>query len=228
MRVYREHSFRLEIVGVVFFGLLGVPLIGGCAPSEIKWTEEVKLHDGKIIQLKRRTETTASGFPVQHRGFFTYHEFCYAPMKIYWKSKPDYPPELFDIVDGKAYAKVSLGRDCVRCMLHGYPETDALYFMWDGAAWKKISYEVFPKQLRLNLLQESRGADSRGDAHGLVTVQEKEKRDASIYYSLRVTGAAGLNELPDTKGACRDCRGINIKTDSTPEVFLPSDRKTCD
>ena len=206
---------------------LSIPVLGGCAPPEIKWTEEVRLHDGKIIQIKRRMELTESGFPVQRRGRPKFHEFCYAPMGVYWKSRPGYRPELFDIVNGRAYAKVSLGHDCTRCMLHGYPESDALYFAWDGGAWKKVEYKDFPSVLQLNLLLSAQQANPADDAHGLVTLAEKEILDASISYELKVRGAKGLNELPETKGACRECRGIRTTTDETSEVFLPSWSEPC-
>ena len=208
------------------FALGIVPILGGCAPPDLKWTEEVKLHDGKIVQLKRRMELTTSGFPVQKRGRAIYHEFCYAPMGIYWRSKPEYMPELFDVVGGKAYAKVSLG-GCSICMLHGYPETDALYFVWDAGSWKKIQYKDFPAQVRLNLLLTAKQANPEDDAHGLVTLADKEKLDVGLSYELKVRGAKGLNELPQRKGMCNKCRSINLSTDRTSDVFLPSDQKTC-
>ena len=40
---------------VVLVGLLGAT---ACSGDDIRWTEEVRLHDGKVIQLKRRTELT--------------------------------------------------------------------------------------------------------------------------------------------------------------------------
>jgi len=210
------------IIAVV--GLLSATACGG---EEIKWTEEVRLHDGKIIQLKRRTELTRSGFPVQKRGFHKYHEFCYAPMGTYWKSHPRYLPEVFDIVNGKAYAKVSIS-GCEECKLHGYPETDALYFVWVDRAWKKIDHKEFPAQLRLNLLMSPKGRNASEDARGLVSIAEKENRDPSIHYSLKVTGARGMNELPEHKGACNKCKAVNVSTTVLPDVFLSTDRAGCD
>lgn len=209
---------------IVLAGVLGT---AGCTAEEIKWAEEVKLHDGRVIQLKRRAELTAGGFPVQQRGRQMYFEFCYAPMSIYWKSHSKYPPELFDIVDGKAYAKVSAG-DCEVCKLHGYPETDALYFVWSGSSWKSIRHGEFPSQLRLNLLMNPKGRSKEQDAQGLVSLAEKERREPSIYYSLRATGARGLNELPARKGICEKCKAVNVMTTEIPNVFLPSGRTSCD
>lgn len=220
-----NRALRLRAMGLVALAcLFGA---SGCSGDEIKWTEEVKLHDGKIIQLKRRAELTESGFPVQQRGFQRFYEFCYAPMGVYWKSHAKYPPEVFDIVDGQAYAKVSVG-DCEVCKLHGYPETDALYFSWSGRSWTKIEQKDFPAQLRLNLLMNPKGRSSSEDVRGVVSLAEKENRDPSIHYSLKATGARGLNELPARRGMCKRCRTVNVITKEIPDVFLPSDRKSCD
>lgn len=64
-------------------------LIVGCAGTglggsdHIRWTEEVKLSDGRVIQIQRHVELTASGFPVQNRGFDKYQEICYPPLGIH-------------------------------------------------------------------------------------------------------------------------------------------------
>lgn len=216
---------RHAVVGL--FCLLAVPGIASCAPTEIKWTEEVKLSDGKVIQVKRRIELSGAAFPTQKRGRARYHELCYPPMAVYWKSKPEYRPETFDIVGGKAYARVPL-RGCSACMLHGYPETNSLYFMWDGTQWKKIEGKEFPQQLRLNLLSGTH-ADDDGtrDARGLISLTEKERRDASLYYELKVTGAKSTSERPGIRDMCSKCRTVNVTTDATADVFLPSNDKSC-
>ncbi len=223
-RVWHGNLIRSLILMV---SLSAAPILGACVPGELKWTEEVELHDGKVVHLERRMGLTTSGFPVQKRGRATFHEFCYAPMRIYWKSRPEYRPELFDIVGGGAYAKVSLG-DCTSCMLQGYPQTDALYFVWDAGAWRRIAFSDFPPQLRLDLLLTPEQANPQDDARGLVTLADKEKLDMSILYELKVRRAKGLNELPERKGMCNKCRSISTSTDGTPDVFLPSDRKTCE
>lgn len=218
----------------VLCGLL--PFVAGCASNEIKWTEEVKLHDGRVVQVKRRTELTESGFPLQQRGFHKYHELCYAPMGIHWKSKSAYNLYVFDIVNGKAYVKVPVD-GCTECTLQGYPEADALYFEWHGGAWKKVDETPVLRALRFNLLSATHAGgpyrNERGevvpaetfDARGLITLAEKERRDGSIYQSMKNTGRTG----PGNPGACARCKKTwgTVQTDQTPEVFLPSERRTC-
>ena len=203
------------------------PGIAGGAPTDIKWTEEVKLHDGKIIQIKRRTELGSPNILAQTRGHPRYHELCYAPMGIRWMSKPEYKPEAFDILNGKAYVRVPL-RGCSSCMHHGYPETNTLYFAWDGRLWNKIAEREMPEQVRFNLLMKSNiDDDGSRDARGLITLADKDERDGGLYYGLRRTGAKGISELPDVRDYCRKCKGIPTTTTSTAEVFMPSDKSGC-
>ncbi|MBK5106454.1 MAG: hypothetical protein JJE42_19595, partial [Burkholderiales bacterium] len=120
-----------------------------CASNDIRWTEEVKLSDGRVIQIQRHVELTESGFPSQKRGLDRYQEICYPPMNIHWKSKGGYKPDIFDIVDGKAYMHVPI-YDCFQCMLQGFPESDALYFVWHNGQWTRTTREEFPEASEWN------------------------------------------------------------------------------
>jgi hypothetical protein len=204
------------------------PLLGECAPTVLDWSEEVKLHDGRIIVVKRHDELGATGFPLSHRGQRKYWQFCYAPMGIHWKSKPEYFPETFDIVDGKAYVRVSIG-SCELCMLHGYPETNALYFAWKAGAWEQIGYKDFPTGLRINLLGNTHyDDDGSRDVRGLVSVAQKEHLDAAIYRVMRQRPEIiGRNDTAAFRDACKKCKGIHGKTTSTSEVFLPATSRDC-
>jgi hypothetical protein len=209
-------------------GMLTALFLCACGGEEIKWTEDVKLHDGKVVQLKRRTELSASGFPVSSRGFHQYHELCYAPLGVYWKSKPEYPPETFELDGGKAYVKVPL-MSFDLCGLHGYPKDDALYFVWSGSDWKRIEAGQFPKGARLNLLQDPTGRTQADDVRGTVSQAEKEKRDASLYYTLKVVSANGLNDMPPYKGMCTKYPvDKTVKAPPPSSIFVGSQRKKCD
>jgi len=227
--------FTCMTLGIV---LAAVPTLGGCAPTVIDWSEEVKLHDGQIIVIKRHEELARSGLPLAHRGSRKFWEFCYAPMNIHWRSKPDYFPEVFDIVDGKAYVRVTIS-SCESCMLHGYPETSALYFVWEGGAWKKIDYKDFPPGLRYNMLNGTHyDDDGSRDVRGLVTIAQKEHLDGEIYWLMRkkpeIVGLndtvtyQGLNKPPIyARDACKQCKGIHGQTTNTSEVFLPATSRDC-
>jgi len=197
----------------------------GCATNEIKWTEEVQLSDGSVVQVKRRTELSESGFPLQTRGFEKLHELCYAPLNLYWKSKSPYRPWVFDFVDGKAVIKVPV-TGCTECTVHAYPAADALYFEWSNASWKRVEETEKLRSLKFNLLDQSHILDDgKNDARGLITLAEKRRRDGSIYESMRATGRTG----PAKPGACERCRATwgKVQTDMTDEVQLPTERTIC-
>lgn len=220
---------KLVVCVAMVVSLFGGINVAFCAPTKIKWTEEVQLHDGRVIQLKRVDERGSSGFPVQRRGFPRSYEFCYPPMNIYWKSKPEYRPETFEIVDGKAYAKVTLG-GCFECRDHDYPETNAIYFLWTDGGWMKIDHAQYPKGLRLNLLMSpAMDDDGSGDARGLVSLPEKADRDFWMLRSMKARGVSGLNEPPYRKETCQQCKAIRMSGDPpSSEVFLSSNRMDCE
>lgn len=229
-----------KLFGCMALGLVlaAMPMLGACAPTEIDWSEEVKLHDGKIVVVKRHEELGRSGLPLAHRGSQKFWHFCYSPMDIQWKSKPEYFPEVFDIVDGKAYVRVTIA-NCELCMLHGYPETSALYFVWETGAWKKIDYKDFPPGLRVNILGNTYyDDDGSRDVRGFITLKEKEDRAPNISRMMRQhPEIIGLNDWVTYRGlskppiyardACKECRSIKGQTTSTSEVFLPTTRKDC-
>lgn len=200
--------------------------------TTLVWDEEVKLHDGRVILVKRREASGGGGFPVSGmnpRGLVQYYEFCYPEMGVYWKSKggPRYQPEILDIVDDKVYVMVPV-TGSETCMFHDYPATNAIYFVWEGGGWKKIPYEQFPKEIRrTNLLLRPWGIKPAGDVHGRLRVEMKEERDG-IYIDMKQTNGRIQNstDYPYTQGACERERG-GVKTNRSLAVFLPPTPDLC-
>jgi hypothetical protein len=198
------------------------------AGNDIRWTEEVKLSDGRIIQVQRRTELTESGFPVQKRGFYKYHEICYPPMGIHWKSKPGYRPDIFDIVDGKAYVHVPI-TGCTECMLLGYPASDALYFVWEEGRWRRIAHEQFPENSVWNMVISVSSNSARIEKlNGFVAWEDKLKIfENSLHYEQKHRGWKRVNEGGNGIGRCTACRAVGVTTDQTPEVFIDDGKSVC-
>jgi len=144
----------------------------GWGGDHIRWTEEVKLSDGTVIQIQRHGELTESGFPVQKRGFDKYHEICYPPLNIHWKSRGGYLPDIFDIVDGHAYMHVPVSA-AEQCYEQGSPDTGAVYFRWDNGRWNLITKEEFPARSEWNLLQQVNRGSPATDPQGLITITDK-------------------------------------------------------
>lgn len=217
---------NLGRLGHFLLAVLGIVAASGCNGEEIKWTEEVQLHDGRIVQLKRKTEIGASGFPVQRRGFDHFYEFCYEPMGMHWKMRASWSPDIFDIVDGRAYLHVPLG-DCFECQLQGYPESNALAFVWENGVWKRIPYEDFPESLRWNLLRGSEGAQSKDDARGLVTLAQKRSRDYGLIQNQKYKGWMRISQQ-DVYPRCERCKkSAPHQTDKSPEIFATTDQPGC-
>lgn len=209
---------------------LGIAMTTACANNDLlQWTEEVKLSDGRIIQLQRRLELTASGFPVQRRGLYKYHEFCYAPMGVHWKSRGGYVPDIFDIANGKAYVHVPIS-DCSQCMLHGYPETDALYFVWDHGKWKRIAHEEFPASFEWNLLRDPIAAPGheKDDVRGFLSLNEKlTKHDHSLRFEQKRKGWKRVSEQEGGPRQCNACRKRGVSTTESAEIFVQADSTNC-
>ena len=202
--------------------------VAACAGNDIKWSEQVKLSDGRVIEVQRRVELTESGFPVQERGLIKSHELCYAPMNIRWKSKAGYQPDVFDIVNGKAYMHVPIF-DCFKCMLQGYPESDALYFVWQSGQWKRISPAEFPEKSGWNLLMSvvAPAGHETDDPHGLLTLEDKQKRSSSLRREQEKKGWKRVNESGKGIGRCNVCRTQRTSTDETPEIFIKDSQSGC-
>lgn len=201
--------------------------VTACAANEIKWTEEVKLSDGRVIQLQRKVELTESGFPVQERGLIKNYEMCYAPMNVRWKSGQGFRPDIFDIVDGKAYVHVPI-YGCASCYLFGYPKTDAIYFVWNNGEWKQIKHEEFPAKSEWNLLMSltAPAGHESDDPRGVVTLKDKEQRQSDLRIEQQKKGWKRVNESGKGIGRCNACRNVTVHMTGTPEVLI-NDQQTC-
>lgn len=216
-----------------------VLVLSGCAigGDHIRWTEEVKLSDGSVIQVQRHIEVGESGFPIQERGFDKYNELCYPPMGIHWKSKPGYQPDIFDIVDGKAYMHVPVASSST-CWEQNSPETGAIYFVWDNGRWKRISHGDFPEKSKWNLLMQTKGGTSKTDPKGIVSLEEKARKDSGLMREQKRFGWTRINDsyflqkgcTPYGKGPgwCADnqcTRLLDIPAD--PKSIFYDDDNTC-
>lgn len=220
----RMRAFFTLCVTVIMAGCAGVG-IGG---DHIRWTEEVKLSDGKVIQIQRHVELTESGFPAQRKGFYRYHEICYRPMGIHWKSKTGYQPDIFDIVDGRAYIHVSIS-DCEKCRLHGFPKTNALYFVWESGQWKRIEHEDFPEASHWNLtLSSASNSRSIQEANYFLPWAGKLLQfEDSLYLEQQRIGWKRVSDSYYWRDSCTKCGRANPSPEQAPEIFFDDRSNTC-
>lgn len=214
---------------MICLALFGASL-AACASNDVRWTEEVKLSNGQVIQIQRHVELTESGFPTQRRGLDRYQEICYPPMNIHWKAKAGYKPDIFDIVDGKAYMHVPLGA-CAECAAHGYPSPNALYFVWDNRQWRRIRHEEFPEKSEWNLLMQTKGGSSETDPQGLITIEDKTSgkwTDSALRLDQKRSGWRRVNEDYYSREACRKCGPSGPDaTSAATRIFINDGKNSC-
>jgi hypothetical protein len=187
-----------------------------------EWQEEVRLHDGRVVVLDARATRGSSGWPTEHRGALRTWELCYRPARAYWKSSPLYPPEVFDIINGKPYVVVPL-RSCLVCYLHGFPAFSALVYRWDAGEWQQAAPEELPASVTPNLLGNVwSDRDRRHDANGFYSLEGKRRRDFEDDRSRAIRIKNFERQVRDTeKGECPACKaaGERVKTTRTPADF---------
>ena len=71
--------------------------------DEMRWKEEVRLHDDKAILIDRNSIRIKSGFPNSRRGPIIQQEIKYAPLDFFWSTPATEQPLSFDLIDGSAY-----------------------------------------------------------------------------------------------------------------------------
>lgn len=182
------------------------PSLAACAGDHVRWTEEVKLSDGKVIQIQRHTELTAPVFPVSSRGLDKFHEICYPPLGLHWKSRGAYQPDIFDIVDGKAYVHVPVTAS-VQCAEQCSPTTSAIYFVWEAGQWKRITHDEFPAASEWNLLMWTSGGTKATDPRGLITLINKTTHeywsDSGLRFEQKRFGGKRVNEFYSSQEGCK-------------------------
>ena len=157
--------------------------LASCSPGPdvVRWTEEVKLHDGSVILLEGRATRARQAIVLfEHRGPVISNEYYHRPSGAYWKSPGGgFYPGAFDIVDGVPFMVVPIGSEIV-CIWFDFPEKDLLIYRWQNQGWRRARYADLPPGFDFNLLYgmfDER--DRKRDVSGLVTLALKDSRDGT-------------------------------------------------
>jgi hypothetical protein len=94
--------------------------------DEAVFTEEVKLHDGRMIKVDRKNRRMHSGFP-ERRGRYVDYELRYAPLGLTWKGSVELQPMSFELFSGVPYVAF-YARKKDKCS-NSYPEHFAATLM---------------------------------------------------------------------------------------------------
>ncbi len=166
-------------------------------PDVVRWTEEVRSHDGSIIVLEAKAARARAPIVLfEHRGPITLVEYYHRPSGAYWKSPgAGFMPAVFDLIDGVPYVVVPVGSEIV-CIWFDFPERDLLIYRWQDSGWRRATYAELPADLDFNLLHGIfNERDRSDDVSGLVTLEIKAQRDGS-----RGSGGGMKRFLDRTKG----------------------------
>jgi len=117
-----------------------------------EWDEEVRLHDSKVIVIKRtavKEFTAALGdYPYRHKESRIALD---KPIKVRWEG--DIRPIAFDLYGSDAYVVIDLIGRGGPCQHYGNPNPPFVYFRSrNGIAWERVDAAVVPPTLRQNLL----------------------------------------------------------------------------
>jgi hypothetical protein len=148
--------------------------------DEAIWTEEVKLHNGQMIQVRRRATRQPSGFPVAPRGRELEVELRYDLLNLIWKGDGTRQPLSLEIFDGTPYL-VLFVFERKWCQGKSPDEIPAEFFAWKQDRWQQIVKTSFPLNLALaNLYVRYWGHGPSNDATGLITWSDKAAKDGFL------------------------------------------------
>ena len=161
-------------------GMVAMSLAGCNGVDKAHWTEEVRLHDGRMIVVERRASRVHEGFPNAKRGAEIDYDLVYAPMNVHWHGLAPRSPVSFEIFDATPY--LVLYADGLNfCQGKDPKHYAAQFFRWNSRQWVEITQAQFPINDSIaNLDAAWWGATADDDPHGLVTWKEKAGRNS--YY----------------------------------------------
>lgn len=132
---------------VPFVSVGALLLLTSCiGTDEMRWKEQVWLHDGKFVLIDRYSTRAKSGFPNSRRGVILSQEIRYDPLGVLWSvDGSDEQPISFEIIDGAAYlaatAPYSREKFC-----RGKPKGAyvAVFYRWTNGKKQRISQQETP------------------------------------------------------------------------------------
>lgn len=158
---------------VALSGCLGTLLTPSYTP-EIKWKEEVKLHDGRVIVVDRESRREGRAVPGEapFEGVFIVRaKHPDTGEEILWNEFAGGGPEVIDFVNGVPYFAVNVGSG-PSCRKYQFPKLNFVFFKYDKR-WQRISFEELPKELDTNLFISAWHAERVDMLDSFMTLDKK-------------------------------------------------------
>ena len=145
----------------ILLGLAGLPLLSSCEylhnRSDLDWTEDVLLPDGRVVTLKRHQEFKGGheigGNPTESNYWFEFTNPNNGE-KIKWEQN-DSPHNLSGLVlffEKDAFYILTTPRFFAGFIKYNYPNPPYLLFKYSGNMWEMVSLDKIPiKILRVNM-----------------------------------------------------------------------------
>lgn len=147
--------------------------VAECKTDVAEWREDVRLHNGQVVQVWRRAKACAGGFPNASRGRDLEFEFRYEPMGVYWRGPANRKPRAFEVFNGVPYLVLYI-MDRKSCVNQPPGNYLAQFVKWQSGRWVEVPQADFPKELALlNLHSDYWGHSAKDDAKGVIAVDEK-------------------------------------------------------
>jgi hypothetical protein len=153
--------------------LLNLTACGG--PLVAEFTEEVKLHDGQMIHVWRKSRSHKPGWNPDGSGGLIDYELKYEPLGVTWKHSADLTPVSFELFNGVAHLVLIIreSKDC-----QGKKDLDyaAKFLVWNKDKWDEVAQADFPVDKALMNLYRGEW-DEKDPATGLIKWEKKGPRD---------------------------------------------------
>ncbi|NKI93257.1 hypothetical protein [Rhizobacter sp. SG703] len=192
--VNQQHAKKLPTRSIHRHSLLilsvSLAVLAGCGKKieEAKWSEEVRLHDGRMIVIERVARANPQPFLSEIPGADIDFEIHYAPLNIHWKGSRQLAS--LEIFDGNAYVVTAENGGVEFC--EGKPTSTLPIKVWRQQAgeWVEVDAASFPSDVALsNLYARYWGGNGVEDAKGLITWAFKAERDAYPFVDGKVENA---------------------------------------
>lgn len=202
-----NHPWLKQITRLGFLLAMGVSMgadAGLFGLGGDSWKEEVLLHDGQKIIVKRSQTYGGYSEPASRERSLAEEEWVFqipgTNQNVIWRSNFQRPPEgdglmllLLDFLHGIPYVATSPA-GCLAYNYWGRPNPPYVFLKFDGKAWQRISLSEFPA-----VFNESNVAVGRPDTNhrqGLLSVEAIKEENRLLEPYLR-----HLNREPLKPGA---------------------------
>lgn len=185
--------FLLLVAALLTSASVNAGLFGFSGDS---WKEEVLLHDGQKVIVKR-SQTYGGRHEIGHGGAISGQElsFTLPSTNKTITFKDEYSEDIggrnflllaLHILNGTPYVVVqTVG--CFSDNKWGRPSPPYLFFKYDGKVWQRITVAEFPAELStINLVVETKGEAKTITAQAVVTANQVKEINSRIYHRNQV------------------------------------------